>query len=87
MDASVNDEFHAHANKDITRHGRTKDCTHVVNGCDVNIVSRSEWESMFDKKEIAKKTEPGLANLVVEDFISLKKNKLCSTNLVVENSS
>ena len=43
---------------------------------------------MFDqKKDIAKKTEPGPANLVAADFFSLKKNKLCLTNLVAENVS
>ena len=41
---------------------------------------------MFEKKEIAKKKEPGPANLVTADFVSLKK-KLCLTNLVAENSS
>ena len=42
---------------------------------------------MFEKKEIAKKKEPGSVNLVAECFVSLKKNKLYLTNLVVENSS
>ena len=42
---------------------------------------------MFEKKEIAKKKEPGPANLLASHFISLKKNKLCLTNLVAENLS
>ena len=42
---------------------------------------------MFDKKEITNNTEPGPANLVAADFISLKKIKLCLTNLVAKKIS
>ena len=84
---SVDDQFHVHTTKSIARYGRTKDRVHAFNGCDSNIVSSSEWEPMFDKKEITKKTEPGPASLVAAGFISLKKKKLCLTNLVAEKLS
>ena len=87
MDTSVDDAFCVHTTTGITRYGQTKDRMRAVNGCDSNIVSRSELKCMFKKKEIAKKKEPGPANLVAADFVSLKKNKLCLTNLVVENPS
>ena len=49
MDTHVDDAFHVHTSKGVTRYERTKYRMNAVNGCEGNIVSRSEWESMFKK--------------------------------------
>ena len=50
MDTIIEDAFHAHASKGITRYGHTKDRMYTVNGYARNKVSRSDQESVFEKE-------------------------------------
>ena len=68
MDTSVDDAFKMHTTKGVTLCGRTKDHMHAVNGCESKRVSKSEWESMFEKEGNVKENKACLTNLVAENL-------------------
>ena len=54
MGAIIDDVFCAHASKGITHCGRAAGCAREVNGCFLNVISRSEWKDVFEKEGNAK---------------------------------
>ena len=62
MDTSVDEVFCTYTAQGIILCGRTKDRAHAVNGCESKSVSRSEWESVFEKEGDVKENKACLSN-------------------------
>ena len=71
MDTRIDDAFFAHASEGISRCRRTSDRMHAVNGHANSVVSRSEWEDMFEKEGNAKIDEICENSLVAEKLSHL----------------